>query len=134
MVPGTKIALGDKEFVVPPLSLGQLRTGLAGKIEEHDKQVAEGVDYTKLLVIRGEIVIAALRRNYPESEVSDDELWNRLDFKNILDAWRAVLALNGFDAVGEAEAARVDGLPIASLVTTQLSPPLMDGLSEQSTN
>lgn len=135
MIPGTKIALGDREFIIPPLSLGQLRSSLSKKIEEHDKKLQdENADFTDLLLIRGEIIIAALRRNYPESEISDDEFWERLDMGNAPIAWRAVIALSGLDPVGEAKAALEEGQSIASSLTTLPSPPLTDGLIPSSTN
>jgi hypothetical protein len=129
MVPGIKIALGDKEFEVPPISLGMLRNGLGEKLVQHDKLITEpGNNYTPLLILRGEIVIAALRRNYSEVEFSDFDLWDRLDYANVNAAWNAVLGLSGM--VGEAAATETETGVTTSSRSTPPSPPATDGTSE----
>ena len=132
MIPGRKIVLGDKEFVIPPLSLGQLRGGIAEKLAENDRK-SEAGNYTELLFLRAEIIIAALRRNYPESEHSDEDLFNRLDFGNWLPAWQAVLAVSGL-GLGEETATEINGQNTASSTTILPSPPPMAGPMEQSIN
>ena len=69
MIPGVKIQLGNKEFEIPPLSLGMLRNGLMEKMKKHDELLQKpNMDANDLLLIRGEIIFAALKRNYSRDE------------------------------------------------------------------
>jgi len=132
MFPGQKFMLGDREVILPPLSLGQLRNGLGAKMDQHDSRVMEGKLDNELMFLRVEIIIAALRRNYSETDLPDSEIWDKLDYGNLLPAWRAVLGLSGLDAEGEAEAARVDGMMSGGSIPP--SPPGTDGQSTTLTN
>lgn len=124
MIPGVKIQLGDKEFEIPPLSLGMLRSGLMEKMQKHDEMLKNpDMNANDLLLLRGEIIFAALKRNYPEMDESD--AFERLDYGNVSKAWAAILGLSGF--VGEAlETTQADPATVSSR-TTLPSPPPMDG-------
>jgi hypothetical protein len=104
MYGGVSITIGAETFVVPPLSLGQLRGGVLQKLQEHDKLVAEGKTF-EILVTRGEIILVALRRNYPN--FPEEKLLEYLDMTNTGALWMAVLGASGFTA-GETEAAKTE--------------------------
>jgi|HubBroStandDraft_2_1064218.scaffolds.fasta_scaffold68725_3 hypothetical protein len=123
MFVGTPIKIGDEEFIVPPLSLGQLRNGAMTKLKEHDTVLASG-DTWGAMVLRGEIILEALRRNYPEFD--DKKLYDWLDVGNCGPLWLSVLGASGFTP-GEVKAAgpAVNG---TSNQSTAALPPLTDGL------
>lgn len=91
-----KVWLGNKEFQIPPLSLGQLRNGLLDKLKEHDKMLETNPDFSPLL-LRGEIIIAALRRKYSEEDLPTSEIWDRLDLENVRQIWPIILGNSGFN-------------------------------------
>lgn len=95
MAPGVKIFLGDKEFTIPPITLGMLRGGLKDKMAAHDKLIGEG-DTHDILLARGEIIIEVMRRNYTEEDLPTSEIWDRLDLQNVHTAWLAILGASGF--------------------------------------
>lgn len=119
---GTPIKIGDKEFIVPPLSLGQLRNGALTKLKEHDLKLAEGQTW-EAMVLRGEIILEALRRNYPDFE--EQTLFDWLDVGNCGPLWLSVLGASGFTP-GEVKAAGTteNGTSVRS---TEVLPPLTDG-------
>ena len=125
--PGRTIKLGDKEYVLPALSLGQLRSGAMEKVKQHDALV-EATDQNngfESAFIRGELVLTALRRNYNEQELPDSEYWNAIDLANLTEAWRVIIGLSGFTP-GEALA----GAEVDNTMSSQSTPPLpppMDG-------
>lgn len=124
MTPGVKIQLGDKEFEIPPISLGMLRGGLMEKMKKHDEMLqSPGMDANDLLLARGEIIFAALKRNYPD--LSEEEAFNRLDYGNVSKAWQAILGLSGF--MGEALGTTQEVSATVSSLTTPPSPPPTDG-------
>lgn len=127
MTPGKEVQLGDKKFIIPPITLGQLRAGLLDKIKEGDK-LAENGDTFGTMDKRADVILAALRRNYSETDLSDSEFFDRLDLSNFSDAWAAAL---GFSP-GETGAATADGT--TSMGSTLPSPPPMDGTTESSTS
>jgi hypothetical protein len=103
---GVKTRIGDEDYVVPPLSLGQLRNeGILALLQEHDKAAAETKTF-EVMKIRGEIILAALRRNYPD--FPEAKLYDFLDMRNTSDIWLAILGVSGF-APGEAQAAMTSG-------------------------
>ena len=109
MFAGTKIKIGEEEFVIPPLSLGQLRNGAMTKLQEHDILVAEGKTF-EAMTIRGDIILAALQRNYPDFDGAKLFAW--LDLSNINGIWLNVLGASGFTP-GETQAvetATVNGI------------------------
>jgi len=101
MYAGTKITIGGAEYIVPPVSLGQLRNGVLAKLQEHDQLLADGKIF-EATALRGEVILAALRRNYPD--FAEDTLMDHLDMRSITPIWLAVLGASGF-APGETAAA-----------------------------
>lgn len=107
MFPGKTIKLGDEEFVVPALSLGQLRNGVLDQLQEHDKLVAEGKTF-EAMDIRGKVILVAMQRNYPD--FSEEKLLTYLDLQNTTEVWLSVLGLSGF-SLGENQAAQTEATP-----------------------
>lgn len=87
MIEGATVSMGGKEWVVPPLSLAQLKVflprvqGLAGM---DTAQIAD-----KQLQTLVEIVTAALQRNYPE--VTPAQVEDILDLGNASPVLNAIL-------------------------------------------
>lgn len=113
MISGTPVKLRGQVYVIPPLTLGQLRSGLAEKMKEHDRLVRENQEDSgrdnafAISILRGEIIHAALSRNYPE--IDEARCFELLDLGNVSFAWLAVIGLSGFrpgeeEAGAEAEA------------------------------
>lgn len=98
---GVKITVEGEELIVPPLSLGQLRNGVLTDLQEHDKLLAEGKTF-ELMDLRGKVILAALRRNYPD--FSEEKLMAYLDMGNTTPLWFSILGISGFTP-GEAPAA-----------------------------
>jgi hypothetical protein len=98
---GADLVINETTYVVPPLSLGQLRNGALDALQEHDKLLAEGKTY-EAVAIRGDIILMALRRNYPDFDAN--LLFDHLDVSNTSALWLAVLGISGFRP-GEAPAA-----------------------------
>lgn len=93
MIPGIKRKIGEREYEIPPLSLGQLRQGAIAKIRDHDQMITDG-KFFEAMELRGEIIAMAMKRNYPDLKDSDfDEL---LDVRNMPDLWSIVLGGSGF--------------------------------------
>lgn len=93
MYSGTKIKIGDKDYVMPYISLGQLRNGTLAKLNEHDQLIEQG-KFFELTIIRGEVLLETLRRNYPD--FPEDEFNDHFDMGNITPIWLTVLGGSGF--------------------------------------
>lgn len=106
MFSGTKIKIGEEEFVIPPISLGQLRNGVLDLLQKHDELVAGGKPF-EAMDVRGQIILAALQRNYPD--FTEKKLLDYLDAGNIGPLWLHVLGISGFSPSGEAQAATQSG-------------------------
>ncbi|OGW51751.1 MAG: hypothetical protein A2Y81_12740 [Nitrospirae bacterium RBG_13_43_8] len=80
MIDGTKLKIGDKEFVVSALNFKQVRElrPLFKKLQ--DLQGGENVDSEQLDAMI-EIVHQGLQRNYPD--ITKEELEENLDMQNI---------------------------------------------------
>jgi hypothetical protein len=100
---GMEVVLGEKSYTLPPLTLGQLRNGMAEKIKEHDS-LDPATDWLRMIDIKGEIVLEALRRNYAARELSDAYFYEYTNLSNIGQMWLGLLGLSGLSA-GEAAAA-----------------------------
>ena len=103
MLPGVTIPMGGRDWVVPPLTLGQLRR-LMPKVRQLTEMGASmGETQISVLV---EIVAAALQRNYPE--VTAEMVENLLDLGNASAVLNAVLTGSGLklrdSSLGEAAA------------------------------
>lgn len=92
MYQGTRFKIGEEEYIVPPLSLGQLRGGILEKLREHDQLVNDGRVFEGL-ALRADVILAALRRNYPE--FPEDKLLDWLDMSNTGPIWLAILGASG---------------------------------------
>jgi hypothetical protein len=130
MYAGTKITIGDEVYEVPALSMGMLRNGILDKLKEHDVVFAEGNRYFDVVQIRDEIILACIRRNYPDFPAEKLSDW--LDLRNISPLWNVILGASGF-TLGEEEAASKTANGTSSPSTPALPPPT-DGISETSTS
>ena len=101
MFDGSKMTIEGKEYVVPALSLGQLRRGILAKLREHDETLGKG-DIFGAMLIRGEVIFAALQRNYPD--LTQEKFEDAADLSNTGTIWLAVLGSSGFTP-GEEQAA-----------------------------
>ena len=90
MVPGVTIAMGGRDWVIPPLTLGQLRR-LMPKVRQLT-EIGASMGETQISVLV-EIVAAALQRNYPEATA--DMVENLLDLGNASAVLNAVLTGSG---------------------------------------
>jgi len=103
MLPGVTIAMGGRDWLVPPLTLGQLRR-LMPKVRQLT-EIGASMGETQIGVLV-EIVAAALQRNYPEATVEMVE--NLLDLGNASAVLNAVLTGSGLklrdSRLGEAAA------------------------------
>jgi hypothetical protein len=103
MLPGVTIIMGGRDWLVPPLTLGQLRRLMpkVRQLTEIDSSMGEAQ-----IGVLVEIVAAALQRNYPE--VTPDMVENLLDLGNAGAALNAVLTGSGLrlgeSRLGEASA------------------------------
>jgi hypothetical protein len=90
VIPGITIAMGGADWVVPPLTLGQLRR-LMPKLQElgDPGQPMAGPQIAVLV----EIVAAALQRNYPDATAERVE--ELLDLGNAAPVLAAVLTGSG---------------------------------------
>src|SRR5260370_6666171 len=90
MTPGVAIAMGGQEWVVPPLTLGQLRRLMPKVRQLTEIGASMGEAQIGVLV---EIVAAALQRNYPD--VTTENVENLLDLGNAAVVLNAVLTGSG---------------------------------------
>ena len=90
MIPGVTITMGGRDWLVPPLTLGQLRRLMprVRQLTEIDASMSE-VQIGVLV----EIVAAALQRNYPDATAETVE--NLLDLGNAGTVLNAVLTGSG---------------------------------------
>ena len=113
MLPGVTIAMGGRDWLVPPLTLGQLRR-LMPKVRQLS-EIGGSMGDAQISVLV-EIVAAAMQRNYPEATVEVVE--NLLDLGNASVVLNAVLTGSGLksrdDRLGEAAAPGAS--PGASLI------------------
>ena len=90
MIPGVMVAMGGRDWTVPPLTLGQLRR-LMPKVRQLT-EIGAQMDETQIEVLV-EIVAAALQRNYPDMTAETVE--NLLDLGNAGAVLHAVLTGSG---------------------------------------
>ena len=93
MFPGYKLTIEGVDYLVPALSLGQIRNGVKEKLKEHDQAVAEGKTF-EVQLLRGEVILEAIRRNYPA--FLQETLENNLDLNAVGKLWLVVLGASGF--------------------------------------
>jgi hypothetical protein len=102
MIRGIPIEMGGSEWIVPPLTVRQVRD----LKPERDQVGQEGISDEELMPVACRIVLAALQRNYPD--VTADRLDDLIDMGNFREVLLAVLTGSGLKPAvsGEAAAAR----------------------------
>jgi len=123
LIPGVEVAMGGENWLIPPLTLGQLRRLMPKVRQLTEIDAAMGEAQIGILV---EIVAAALQRNYPE--MTQETVENLLDLGNAGAVLNAVLLGSGLkrrSSPGEAEAVATpdSGLRVAGNTSTDSSPP-----------
>jgi hypothetical protein len=90
---GELVELGGKEFVVPALSLRQIRE-LAPKLDQLDSDAAglPSVDQISIVV---DVLHAALSRNYPE--LTKEDLVDLIDLGNMSALIKAAMRTSGLE-------------------------------------
>ncbi len=123
MIPGVAVAMGGQDWIVPPLTLGQLRRLMPKVRQLTEIGASMGEAQINVLI---DIVTAALQRNYPET--TPDKVENLLDLGNASDVLNAVLTGSGLKpggaAMGEAPAPGTSpgaGSPGANSVSDMIS-------------
>ena len=129
MIPGVAVAMGGQDWIVPPLTLGQLRR-LMPKLRQLT-EIGASMGETQINVLI-DIVTAALQRNYPET--TPDKVENLLDLGNASTVLNAVLTGSGLKpggaAMGEASAPGISpgaGSPGANSVSDMIPGTLTPG-------
>lgn len=116
MFGGIRVQIGDESFYVPAITLGMLRSGVLAQLQEHDKLIADGKIF-EAMEIRGQVILAALRRNYPD--FAEEKLFNYIDMQNNGPIWLSILGVSGFSP-GE-DKAPATAVPKAGNGTLSLS-------------
>ena len=123
MIPGVAVAMGGQDWIVPPLTLGQLRRLMPKVRQLTEIGASMGEAQINVLI---DIVAAALQRNYPEA--TPDKVENLLDLGNAGAVLNAVLTGSGLKpggaAMGEASAPGTSpgaGSPGASSASNTIS-------------
>jgi hypothetical protein len=100
---GIRVKINEEEYVIPPISLGQLRHGVLELLQTHDQLVADGKTF-EAMSVRAQVILEAIRRNYPD--FAEEVLLNYLDMANTSNIWLSILGVSGF-APGEESAVTV---------------------------
>ena len=115
MIPGVAVGMGGQDWIVPPLTLGQLRRLLPKVRQLTEIGASMGEAEIGVLI---DIVTVALQRNYPD--ITSDKIENVLDLGNAGAVLNAVLTGSGLKPgiapVGEAAAPGAS--PAAASVTS----------------
>jgi hypothetical protein len=125
MIPGVTIAMGGRDWVVPPLTLGQLRR-LMPKVRQLT-EIGASMGEAQIGVLI-EIVATALQRNYPDATA--DEVENLLDLGNASSVLNAVLTGSGLKLrdVRLGESAAPGDNPGAGSMVTGVRPEPVQGV------
>jgi hypothetical protein len=123
LIPGVEVAMGGENWLIPPLTLGQLRRLMPKVRQLSEIDASMGESQIAVLV---EIVATALQRNYPDATFELVE--NLLDLGNAGAVLNAVLTGSGLklrSLPGEASAVASPGLDpgTAGNTSTASSPP-----------
>ena len=97
MIPGVAVAMGGQDWIIPPLTLGQLRRLMPEVRQLTEIGASMGETQINVLI---DIVTAALQRNYPETTPENVE--NLLDLGNASAVLNAVLTGSGLKSSGAA--------------------------------
>jgi hypothetical protein len=125
MIPGVTIAMGGRDWLVPPLTLGQLRRLMPKVRQLTEIGASMGEAQIGVLV---EIVAAALQRNYPDATA--DMVENLLDLGNASAVLKVVLTGSGLK-LGDGrlgEAAAPGANPGAGSMSAALRPDSVEGI------
>lgn len=105
MFAGIPIQLGDEEYLVPALSLSQVKSLRSSFVamEQLRGQAQSIADekFSELLDLAVPIIHAALTRNYPT--VTQESLYNLLDLDTMNQCVEAVLSASGLKRVRKGE-------------------------------
>jgi hypothetical protein len=99
MIPGVTIAMGGRDWLVPPLTLGKLRRMMPKVRQLNEIGARMGEEQIGVLI---ELVTAALQRNYPDA--TESEVESLLDLGNAANVLNIVLTGSGLRPKGEAAA------------------------------
>lgn len=123
MFAGVPIQLGDEEYIVPALSLSQVKSLRSSfvSMEQLRGQAQSIADekFAELLDLAVPIIHAALARNYPS--LSQESLYNLLDLDTMNQCLEAVLSASGLKRVRKGEptpASNLVEMPAASTTTS----------------
>ncbi len=92
MIDGVSVRMGGREWTVPPLTLGQMKR-LAPKLAVLSVAGAPSAMTAEQIDAIGQIVAAALSRNYPE--MTPENVLELLDGGNTVAVYAAVLTGSG---------------------------------------
>ena len=124
MLPGVTVAMGGRDWLVPPLTLGQLRR-LMPKV----RQLTDiGASMSEMqIAVLVEIVATAMQRNYPEA--TPEIVENLLDLGNASTVLNAVLTGSGLKLSDNrlGEAAAPGSSPGAGSIIAERPPDPTDG-------
>jgi hypothetical protein len=95
MIPGVAVAMGGQDWIIPPLTLGQLRRLMPEVRQLSEIGASMGETQINVLI---DIVTAALQRNYPET--TPEKVENLLDLGNASAVLNAVLTGSGLKSSG----------------------------------
>ena len=124
MIPGVTIAMGGRDWLVPPLTLGQLRR-LMPKVRQLT-EIGASMGEAQIGVLI-EIVATALQRNYPDATA--DMVEHLLDLGNASAVLNAVLTGSGLKLRGRlGEAAAPGTNPGAGSITAGIRPDPVQGM------
>jgi hypothetical protein len=124
VIPGVEVAMGGETWLIPPLTLGQLRRLMPKVRQLTEVDASMGEPQIAVLV---EIVVTALQRNYPN--VTFEQVENLLDLGNAGAVLNAVLTGSGLKSRGSplgetvAVAMPIAGPETAGSTSTVSSPP-----------
>ena len=124
MIPGVAVAMGGQDWIVPPLTLGQLRRLMPKVRQLTEIGAAMGEAQINVLI---DIVTAALQRNYPET--TPERVEDLLDLGNASAVLNAVLTGSGLKPSGAAmgEAPALGTSPGAGSASVRLVSDMISG-------
>lgn len=98
MIKGLKLHLGDADYEIPPIALGDLE-----RLQDRLAAYQGGIDTESIATVI-DVAHAALKRNYPE--ISRAEVGSLVDVGNMAEVFEAVMDVSGLkrkeQAAGEA--------------------------------
>lgn len=94
---GTAITLGGDKYIVPALTLKQVRFSLKDDLAK--LQAGDAAAQGESLDAGMRIILAALQRNYPD--MTEDKLADLIDLRNFREIIPAVMGISGLVQKGE---------------------------------